>query len=260
MLLMSWLQGGWGGNSTLFFASAQTLISSWVVWSPQQSWWDENLAGDTTILQEICHRGHSLLSHHISAGRTWTAVHASLVYNVMRVKQGVVLPVGLCAGLYGQPTLSVHLIINWCEISTPLANIEVKAFPLVLMKDMAEQSSLWSPIAASFTSVPRKLSHSSWPRWLWTAQCVHHGMSPELLLVETPGGGQQAGPALHGGPSHVTTWPFALHEPGEKWLISFHLAQAHGSICVCLGKLWTGLAWNQGAWRRWRNTKQNVIQ
>lgn len=64
------------------------------------------------------------------------------------------------------------------------------------------------------------------------------------------GGGQQAGPAPRGGPSHVTAWPFALHGPGRKLLISFHLAQARLSICVCLGKLWTGLAQTQGTWRQ----------
>ena len=68
-------------------------------------------------------------------------MHARPVYNVMGANQCVLLPPGLCAGLYVRPVISLHSLIVWCEISIPVANTGEKVFPSVLVKDTAEQSS-----------------------------------------------------------------------------------------------------------------------
>lgn len=99
------------------------------------------------------------------------------VCEVRRVNQSVLLPPGLCEGLYGQPTVSLRSPLPWSGISIPAADTEGKVFPLVVVKEELSRALQDTHCCCFF--------FFSQPWCLWTRV---HGMPLGLL-----GEGQQAG-------------------------------------------------------------------
>lgn len=139
---------------------------------------------------------------------------------VRKVNQSVLLPPGLCEGLYGQPTVSLRSPLPWSGISIPAADTEGKVFPLVVVKE--------------------ELS-----RALQDTHCCCFCFE-NLPAPASPGASGHVSMGCHWGcwvrdsrlgPSHGTAQPFTLHSAGRKQFTTAHLAQTHPPIRVCLGKL-----------------------